>query len=84
MESAWRLLPPTLTGVLTSRLLAAPVPRRLSLFRYDAAYVGILSLPRKDCCCILQQNEQQCAPAAAVYWSTSGLSLHRSARHQVE
>lgn len=68
-------------------LPAAPLllfPRRLSSFRYGAAFVRILSLSREDCCCILRPNEQQCAPAAAVRWSVSGLSAHRSARHQVE
>ena len=47
-------------------------------------YVWMLSLSRKDCCCILQQKERECAPVAAVRGSVSGLSVRRSARHQVE
>lgn len=44
----------------------------------------MLSLSRKDCCCILQQKERECAPVAAVRGSVSGLPVRRSARHQVE
>lgn len=44
----------------------------------------MLSLSRKDRCCILQQKEQHSAVAAAVGRSVSGLPALGSARHQVE
>lgn len=57
-----------------------PFPRLASLFRYGADYVWSLSLSRNDCCCILQPNEQRCAPVKAACRSGSGPSWHLSAR----
>lgn len=81
IQQTWELEAARLSSYLPGRSLLLS-PGVCPCFRYDAAYVWRLSLSRKDCCCILQQERRDWAPVADVCCSVGGLSVLGSARHQ--